>query len=160
MIALLAKLNDSGMFALRVVPKPDKEQGIVLSIVSTEASPEIHATAEELCKLLGIDPKIAEYKLVQGNKNMGPDEIAVQTRSLLHILTFISGSVDIPDVHVEQGRAVPGFLPSAEGAERTRPLVVHSSQALPTDASVTVRFREYYFYIDDRDLRSSARSHC
>jgi len=153
-IELLRKLNESGMFAMRVTRKPDREESTVVTIVSSDATPEILATADELRKILGLDPKIAEYKLVQGNKNMSGDEIAVQTRSLIHIMAYISASVDVPEEHVEQGRAAPGWNLGTEGPDRVRPLVVHSSASSPADASVSVHFRNYYFFIDDRDLRS------
>jgi hypothetical protein len=107
-----------------------------------------------VCKRLGIDPKLSEYKLVVGNRNVNADEIAVQTRSLIHIMGYISANVDIPPEHVEQGRAAPPLAGDTEENRRARPLIVHNSTGAPIDASVFVRYRDHYFFIDDRDLRS------
>jgi hypothetical protein len=60
----------------------------------------------------------------------------------------------VPAEDVAEGRATPGIA-SGDGAEKAQGLVsIHSSPDEPDDASVAVKYRGHWFWIDDRDLRS------
>ena len=62
--------------------------------------------------------------------------------------------MEAPAADVAQGRATPGFE-SAGDAGRTANLVrIHSSSGKPSDAFVAVPYRNSWFWIDDRDIRS------
>ena len=76
------------------------------------------------------------------------------TRSMLEMLVDLSATaIDVPAVHLEQGRAPPtrAFETDPEGGYV--PMVrIRSAPKEPTDAFVSVTYREQWFWIDDRDL--------
>jgi len=69
------------------------------------------------------------------------------------ILTELAAGVDVPGEDVTEGRATPSRA-VADG-ETAHPLVhIHVSNAAPNDAYAVAHYRDLYFWIDDRDLRS------
>lgn len=93
-------------------------------------------------------------EVVFGSHFVDERTIAVQTMSVLDILTEASAFVLVPDQHVAEGRTVANRT-VADGDTLSRPLLrVHSSESRPGDALVAVRSRDYWFYIDDRDIDS------
>lgn len=60
----------------------------------------------------------------------------------------------MPEQHVLEKRARPLPRPLRRG-DRVQPLAhIHSGTERPGDAYAAVRYRDYWFWIDDRDLYS------
>jgi hypothetical protein len=107
-------------------------------------------------ELLGLDPDLDEYQLVYGAQPSRPGEIAIQSRSMMQVLVDFGSYVDVPPRDIEQGRV---YMPerSAQTQQLFPPLLrVHWAAKLPVDAHVGVRYREVWFWIDDRDHHSKA----
>ena len=80
--------------------------------------------------------------------------IAMQTMSIMDILTESSAYILVPEEHVAEGRTRPNRV-VREDDDRSRPLLwVYSSLKKPEDALVSVKSRGYWYYIDDRDIDS------
>ena len=149
-LELFQTLQSSGYFGLRVRDDADKKgSSTLVTFLTAGAPPEIRAASAELSQLLGLDPEAKEYRLVFGAVANDGQEIAVQTRSLLQIMGLIAADVDAPPDHVKEGRAIPG-----RDTEERRLIKILSGQAEPADTLVKVRYRDYWFWIDDRDLLS------
>jgi hypothetical protein len=102
--------------------------------------------------LLGIEHDRSRLRLVYSPVRGASDELAVQTRSMLQIMSTFASYVQVPEPHLRDRRASPGVTPyPAEGAP---PVVIHSSKEQPPDAFVAVRYREYWFWVDDRDWQT------
>jgi len=81
-------------------------------------------------------------------------EVAILTRSILEIIIDLSADIEVPPVHVKEKRVNPTFAEMA-ASEKVRPLIrIKNSSENPGDAFVSVRYRDSYFWIDDRDLIS------
>jgi hypothetical protein len=60
-----------------------------------------------------------------------------------------------PAVHVEEKRVNPSMPEEMVQGILVPPLIrIHSSPDKPGDAFATVPYRNYWFWIDDRDMRS------
>ncbi|MFC1822559.1 hypothetical protein ACFL9T_07615 [Thermodesulfobacteriota bacterium] len=106
-------------------------------------------------ELLGLDPEAQEFSLAYGSIAKSNKEIAVLTRSMLDITAELAAYVDIPPNHIAENRAIPGTFDTEEDIDEKRSRVrIRSSIEEPTDAFVAVRYRDYWFSIDDRDYRS------
>jgi hypothetical protein len=81
-------------------------------------------------------------------------EIAVQTRSLVQILLEVGGQVSVPAAHIAEGRATPGPADQSGATETVRYMRIHSSTERSAQAFLSVPYRDYWFWIDDRDLTS------
>lgn len=98
-------------------------------------------------RLLKLNPDAQEFRLVFGATPANDREVAVLTRSLLHIMGMMAAHVDVPPDHVAQGRATPG-LP-APGQFR-----IHCSRSRPADVFAAVPYRDHYFWVHDCDLKT------
>ena len=56
---------------------------------------------------------------------------------------------------MEEKRVSPTFAEEVFKGENVLPLIrIHSSTGKPVEAFISVRYRNYYFWIDDRDFES------
>ncbi len=78
-----------------------------------------------------------------------PNEITVQPRSLMGVMSFLSRGVEVPEAHRELGWVVD--MGSWEGLV---PFRIRSSKEKPGDVFVTVRYHDHWFYIDLADHES------
>jgi hypothetical protein len=93
----------------------------------------------------------------EGNTNLD-----LETRSLLQALYYVSHGIEVPAAHAERGvltitqdtdgrpfdwsRVMSGFFRVRSSPETAR----------PPEASVAVRYRDHWFFIDDRDQDTKA----
>jgi hypothetical protein len=153
-LELLRKIQQTGAVGLRVQQDSQKQQTTLLTFQSNNTSQETLADIKELRELLHLDQEATEFKVAFGATASNDRELALQTRSLLHVMTTMAAQADVPPEDVAQGRASPGYETSGPGAEQMRLLRINSSKSKPADAYAEVPYRGHWFWIDDRDLRS------
>src|SRR5262249_22829574 len=153
-LALLRNIQRSGGVSMRVLQDPQKKQTSILTFRSQEVPEATLADIRELRRLLRLDPDASEFTLVFGGTASHNRELAVVTRSLLHIMSAIAAQVEVPPDHVTQGRASPGAQAGADAARSESLMRIHSSSSKPSDAAVAVSYRDVWFWVDDRDLKS------
>ena len=150
---ILGILQREGGLSLRVVPKPGAGAAdqVQISIPAHPPEPQFDALRAELRTLLGLEAGATEFTLLTGHHARNGTEIAVQTRSILHVTQMMAIHVEVPDADVAEKRALPGATTSAPAADGLR---IHSSASRPPDAFAAVNYRGHWFWIDDRDLGS------
>lgn len=154
MLELFQKIQSSGAVSLRVKQDAQKQSTSLLTFRKTELSDSLRADIVEFRRLLQLDPDATEFTLVFGGTASHDREVAILTRSILHIMNTMAVQVEVPESDVAEGRATPGAQPG-DGAGLPYNLVrIHSSEDKPEDAAVAVPYRNRWFWIDDRDLRS------
>jgi hypothetical protein len=155
LLAALQRLQDSGVLDLRVEASSEtKQEGTILVISQKDLSPEVQADRALVRKLLGLRPDLQEFKIVFGVVSGKDDEIAVQTHSGFQILTQLGANVEVPPEHIAERRTYPPIQES--GDERLLPhlISIHAEKSRPADAFAAVKYRDYWYWIDDRDFRS------
>jgi hypothetical protein len=81
--------------------------------------------------------------------------IAILTRWILDVLLDLSSDIEVPAVDVEEKRVTPTYVEKGTTGEKIPPLIrVLSSSEKHADAFVSIRYRNSWFWIDDRDFRS------
>jgi hypothetical protein len=127
-------------------------------------SPEVR----EIVELLGLDPRQQCYTVkvsIGGRPEPGvsPGErkqVNIATRSLMGALFYLSQAVEVPEAHRSAGVVTNTRTPEGEAfdwAHVTGDLLrIHSQRTPPRHAAVAVRYRGYWFSIDDRDLTSKS----
>jgi len=153
-LELLRNIQRSGAVSMRVKQDAGKQQTSILTFRAKDVPEATLAEVRELRQLLRLDPDATEFTLVFGGTAAHEKELAVLTRSLLHIMMTMAAQVEVPAEEIAQGRATPGLPPDEEAAVGHRLVRIHSSNSKPSDASVAVPYRGHWFWIDDRDLRS------
>jgi hypothetical protein len=148
----LKKIQSAGAVGMRVKRK-DKEEAALL-VFSGKRDPEAEALSRDVRKMLGLDPQTSEINVVYGTVPRDNKEIALQTRSLLEVLIDMSADIEVPASHVQEQRVNPTHVEQANAGTITPLIRIRSSPEKPGDAFVSVPYRNSYFWIDDRDLRS------
>jgi hypothetical protein len=153
-LELMRKIQLSGAVGMRVLAEPQKQQTALLTFRSQSISPQTLADIRELRTLLSLDQDAAEFKLVFGGAASNNREVAVRTRSLIQQLATMASQVDVPEEHVRQGRAAPGWEADPSNTNAVRLIRVRCSRSKPSEAFVAVEYRSHWFWLDDRDLKS------
>jgi hypothetical protein len=131
-----------------------------------EATPGAEQDPEliELEQLLNLIPGQSRYELVVATGRV-PDplrhptpptaQLRITPRSTAQVFRYLANRVDVPPEHVVAGLVCPGS--GAAGHDSTAGLfTVHtaSGHKPPRNAYVAVKYRGWWYYIDDRDAQS------
>jgi hypothetical protein len=146
-LELLRNIQHSGAVAVRVHHDVEKQETTLLTFQTKGIAAQTLAEIAEVRRLLRLDPDAHEFRLVYGATPADDRELAVVTRSLLHIMGTMAAYVDVPAEDVAEGRATPGVTTAG-------PLRIGSSGSRPADAFAAVSYRDRWFWIDDRDIRT------
>ncbi|MCM8542074.1 MAG: hypothetical protein NE328_17525 [Lentisphaeraceae bacterium] len=117
--------------------------------------------SDEVRKILGLG-QADYYVLAQVNSDKVENEILFETRSIREMLFYLSHGVEVPESHVEKGLVT--VTKKQDGStfdwkDLTGDLMkVKSAKCLvpPTNAYVSVKYRDTWFYIEDNDLNSKS----
>ena len=153
-LALLRKIQLSGAVAMRVVQDTQKRQTSLLAFRAKDVAPATLEDIHELRRLLRLDPDAGEFKLVFGAGAANDREVAVLTRSILHLMQTMASQIEVPAEHLAQTRAVAGWEGAIDKAGVTRLINIRSSSSKPADPFAVIDYRGHWFWIDDRDLKS------
>ncbi|MEN8129633.1 MAG: hypothetical protein ABFS45_05440 [Pseudomonadota bacterium] len=130
----------------------DPRQGDRFSIIIDHYSPDYADEVNELLTLLGIStPANGSSRItlpvslaLDGQDSGG---IGITTRSVFDLLEILSGAVEVPEQDQASGVAVSYPPPGMVGKQ----LRVRHSRTEPGHASVAVKYRDGWFYIDEKD---------
>jgi hypothetical protein len=121
-------------------------------------------------KVFGLKPGITKYDITQDTINPFPSQrdkdgvatLDLETRSLLQALYYVSHGIEIPPEHSARGLVTITTAESGTVYDWPRMMrgLFHVKSVLagdrPTSAQIAVRYRGYWFYIDDTDQESKS----
>ena len=155
LISLLLQIQKSGAVGMRIEKTADETEATVFAFRQKNIPPEIISAMNSVKRILGLDPDVPEFKVVYGSVARNDKEIAILSRSMLEIIIELSSYVDVPEDHVSEGRTHETLLDQMDVSAEFGPLIeVDSDSSKPADDFIAVRYHDYWFWIDDRDLRS------
>jgi hypothetical protein len=122
----------------------------------------------QLCELLHLKPGLTKYEVTVGSIDGCPPISEVHGSATLHIVPrstvqatfYMSHGVFAPAEHVECGIVTPIPAPDDHGLDWTHItdglFTVHACKQLcrPKGAWIAIKYRDYWYYIDDRDRQS------
>ena len=148
----MRRVQLSGGIGMRVRRLESDEAGLMT--FRQKVDPAIEADLREIRQLLGLDPGAREFRVGYGSV-ASDKEIAILTRSALEILVDLSSFITVPEEHIAERRVSPTAAAEEGPAGPVRPLIqIKSSRDRPADAFVAVSYRDFWFWIDDRDVSS------
>jgi hypothetical protein len=133
----------------------DKQKGStgVLFFRRDDVTPDIAEKAAEIRRLLKLPPDQQRFNLVYSPARGAENELAVNSRSMLQIMGAFASYMDVPEEHLRQHSAVPS-LEQAGPEAREEVVRIFSGKEEPASAFAAVRYRDYWFWIDDGDLKT------
>jgi len=154
LLILLREAQDQGDLALYSENVQDQHKVKLGLRSSTDAT--VVARNRRIADLLELDDVAGEFSVVHGARPVSHKEIAIQSRSMMQVLIDLSSYIDVPARDIAEGRV---FVPRRnEEAEKLFPALLHvrSSEKPPNDAYIAVKYRDGWFWIEDRDHDSKA----
>jgi len=151
LLANLREVQAAGAVTMRI--KEVGPQAALVAVFSNAPSPELARTMSDIRQALNLQEGINEFQVVYGSAAAGDNEIALATRSVFEVLIDISSNVEVPTEHVAENRASPVLAGVFQDSDRQL-IQIKAAPQQPADAFVTVRYRDSWFWIDDRDFAS------
>jgi len=136
---------------MRIIKGEDQKETTVMFFHRNNIPVEIQDALKETSILLGLKSGIQEAKVGYGLIQKDDTEIAMLTRSMLQIMVELATQINVPQEHITEGRTIPS---KSWGDEDNYLIRINSSREKPENGFVTVRYRDYWFSIDDRDIKS------
>ena len=155
LISLLLKLQQSGAVGMRIEKTKDETEATVFTFHQKDISPELVSARNTVRRILGLAPDAREFKVVYGSVARNDKEIAILSRSMLEIIIELGSYVEVPEKHVSEGRTYESLLDQMDVSAEFGPLIaISSDKSKPADDFIAVRYHDYWFWIEDTDLRS------
>jgi hypothetical protein len=138
---------------MRVEEARPKGSAAVLFFRHEDVPADVLEKLAEIRRVLKLPPEQHKYVITYSPVRGAEGELAVNSRSMLQILSAFASCVDVPKAHLDDRRAVSvsGDTPPGGGQDVVR---IHSGKERPADAYAAVFYRGYWFWIDDADWQT------
>jgi hypothetical protein len=150
-LQILGGLRSDGILGFRFEADGGSRTAYLL-LEQPEDEP-LDARAARLLDLLDLDRDMAEFPIRFGFGASETDEIRIYTRSLLEILDILAAQIEVPAGDVAAGRTYDTQKSPAVAAALPD-LSVQSRALEPLDAFVAVKYRDTWYWIDDRNYHA------
>jgi hypothetical protein len=150
LLLALRRIQQSGGVGIRI----REEEGQLTTIIVFERNidDELRKDVNLVRRLLDLDLESHEFRLVYGHFSQSSDELAVLSRSMMEILMEIATYVEVPSNHLADGRVRSVLKDTKELPSGLSHIMrIESGKRKPGDAFISVKYRNYWFWIDDRD---------
>ncbi len=152
-LELISDVQAAGAVGMRVEDDKGKGQTGVLFFRRDDISGEIAEKAKEIRRLLKMPADQQKFVLSYSPVRGADNELSVNSRSMLQIMTAFASYMDVPDAHLKNHSAPPAST-SAGGETGQQPVRIRSSKEKPANAFAAVHYREHWFWIDDSDWKT------
>lgn len=150
LLTLIHSCQSKGGMGMRVQSEDD--QGAVVMFFRPSSDPAIAKEIARIKQILNIDPNEQTFNVIYGSYAQGNTEIAILSRSMLQVMIEYASYIDVPESDIAEGRVSATYKMSPEVAARFPSLIrVSNDKSSPDDAYVSVRYRNRWYWIDDRD---------
>lgn len=154
LMSALRENQATGGSGMRI--KPSKDTPTVVMFFHPATDNALLDPNRKIRELLGLDASAREIHVVYGSHAENNREIAILTRSILQVLIDVAAYIDVPEADLAEGR-VYGLRRTPEQERMFPPLLnVRHGSSSPDDAYVSIRYRNQWFWIDDRDQQSKS----
>lgn len=154
-IRLIQRIQLTGGIGFKLQREKEGGEATILMFHRRHLTPEIVQDMAELKRLLRLNPEATELRITYGADVSSDNEIALHTRSGYQVLVELAWLVSVPQEHVADHRTLGTRAPSSGETETLRPIMsIHSGTERTAKAFTQIRYRDHWYWIDDRDLLS------
>jgi hypothetical protein len=151
LIGLIGEMQEIGGVVLKF--GDEKRKGTTYMVITQPEDLNAAAPRAEIREMLKLKPDATEITVVYGGSPSSDTEVAMVTRSVFDIMVQVALSAEVPQKDIDERRAYPS-TPLLNNPEYKPLAKIHSGKSRPEDAAVMVRYRDLWFWLDDRDLES------
>jgi hypothetical protein len=149
---IIAELQRGSGISIQVKSIPQSKDSQVSLKLNPDQNPDLAGITDELRQLLDLDDTVTEYPVVYGVSPSKKNEIAIMTRSMLDVLTNLSGYIEIPAEDAKERRAFASQQASQVAGHPLPPLLRVHSNSTREEIFVAIDYHGRKFWIDDRDI--------
>jgi hypothetical protein len=153
LLELLRDVQAAGAIGMRVEEDKAKGSTGVLIFRREELPAETMAKSAEIRRLLKLAENEQKFVLTYSPVRGAENELAVNSRSMMQIMSAFASYLDVPEAHQRDRSALPG-LAHATVDGRQAGVRIHSGKDKPRDAYAAVQYRDYWFWIDQGDWQT------
>ena len=153
-VSLLHDIQKSGAVGMRLLKNKKGQDSTVIFFYDKNIKNDVKAKFKEVNKILGIKPGTRAINVTYGAIPETDQEIAIMTLSLLQIMIKLAAEVDVPEQHVKEGRTPPSISMTDEQKKKWKLINIKHSLEKPENIFTAIKYRDYWFWIDDRDFKS------
>lgn len=155
LVQVLRRLQEAGALGISLKREKNNEDVTMLLFHTRRLTPELTRDTDTVRQLLRLDPEVTEVRITYGADAQDENEVALLTRSGFQVMMELASLASVPPEHIVDKRTFGISHKPADGAPTLPPLIgIRSSVEEPDDAFVKVRYRNHWFYIDDREFQS------
>ena len=152
-LQLMREVQAAGAVGMRVEEDKAKNASAVLFFRRDDLAPDIAEKILEIRRLLRLPPEQQKFVLTYSPVRGSTNELAVNSRSMLQIMSAFASYLDVPEAHLKDHSAVPAFE-NATPESRQAAVRIHSGSRKPDAAFAAVSYRGHWFWIEDGDLKT------
>ncbi len=154
-IRLLQRIQLSGGIGFKLAREKEGQEATVLMFHTRRLTPQTVKDIVEVKRLLRLNPEAEEVRITYGADVLSDGEIALHTRSGYQVLVELAWLVSVPPEHIADHRTLGAMPGSPEETAALKPIMAIQSGTARTDKAYTqVRYRDHWYWIDDRDMVS------
>ena len=154
-IRLLSEIQESGSMAMRIVRDENEKETIVIFFFKDDVPPEVQNSRNEIVELLELGDDLDQLRVTYGLLPQANDELVLMTRSMLQMMITLSFLIDVPQTHIDRGLTFPiANQPGSEEAKLDKLIEIKSGTEPPSDAFVSVRYLDHWYWVNEEDFAS------
>ncbi len=151
-LGLIREVQAAGALGMRVEEDKAKGSTGIVFFRRDDVAPEITEKTAEIRRLLKLSPEADKFALIYSPMRGTDSELAVNSRSMLQIMSAFATYIDVPEEHLADHRATATVTSSAE--ERKSQVRICSGKFPPSETFAKIHYRGYWFWIEDSDWRT------
>ena len=150
---LMREVQAAGAVGMRVEEDKAKGSTAVLFFRRDDVPAEILEKTAEIRRLLKLPGEAQKFALTYSPVRGADNELAVNSRSMLQIMSAFASHLDAPEAHLKEHSVLPAFETSTpeKSGERVQ---IHSGKDKPSAAFAAVHYRDHWFWIDEGDWKT------
>ena len=155
-VRLLKRIQAVGGVGFKLQRDKENETANILLFHTRRVTPETLQDIAEVKRLLRLNPDATDIKITYGADMLNDKEIALHTRSGYQVLVELAWLVSVPPEHVTDHRTA-GMTTSSSAvqpAALAQVMSIRSGTERSADSFAQVRYRNHWYWIEDRDFVS------
>jgi len=148
-VGLMQELQALGAVGFELETDPDTNHDIIFVLKSQGLPESARQKSLRAAEIIGLEQGKDRYRVLYAPFKTDSATLAMQTRSVLQMISAMSGFVDVPNELTSN--AMPGYDVSSA---RVRPFHVHSGPDRPGQSFAEIRYRDHWYWIEDSDIAS------
>jgi hypothetical protein len=151
-LELLREVQAAGAVGMRVEEDKIKGSTGVVFFRRSDVPADIEAKSAEIRRLLKLPAEQQRFVLTYSPARGADNELAVNSRSMLQIMQAFASHVDIPEPHLKDHSAWTSIDSNSAREKSQHNVRIYCGKDKPAGAFAAVRYRDYWFWVENGDL--------